>query len=98
MIEYYEPLMQRIIATFRKIDESVEPARLYWGFYFLEAALPHILLEAGTVDRHSHGLCQASELDRILEEAVPFFATGFERLSRDSSGTRGAEFTRQSAS
>lgn len=86
MIEYYEPLMQRIISSFRKIDENVDLAKIHWGFYFIEAALLHILLEAGTVDRHSNGLCRAADLDSILNEAVPFFAAGFERLSRTVSG------------
>lgn len=78
----YDPLLARIISAFGKACPNGSQEKLHWGFYFLESALIHILLEAGNIDRHSAGLCRASDLDRILDNLIPFYAAGFEQINR----------------
>jgi len=79
VLSTYNPLLERIVSAFRTAAPKVDEERLHWAFYFLEAALIHILVEAGIVDRHSNGLCRSSDLEKILAEMVPFFAAGFGR-------------------
>ncbi|MBI1178994.1 MAG: TetR family transcriptional regulator [Alphaproteobacteria bacterium] len=82
VLRTYDPLVRKIVAVFRLSRPEMDEAQLHWAFYFLQAAFIHILVEAGIVDRHSHGLCRSSDLDAILDEMVPFFAAGFDRLAR----------------
>lgn len=80
MWELYDPLLKRIISCFEKACPSAPKARLHWGFYFLESSLIHILLEAGNIDRHSDGLCLASDIDSIVAQISPFFGAAFASL------------------
>ncbi len=82
----YDPLLARIVSAFARACPNAPRERLHWGFYFLESALIHILLEAGNIDRHSDGHCRASDFERILEELVPFYAVAFRNLSVRSGG------------
>lgn len=79
VLELYDPLIESIINAFRRLKPDGDEEQLQWSFYFLEAALIHIHVEAGIVDRHSRGRCLSSDLDTIFERLVPFFAAGFER-------------------
>lgn len=78
--ELFDPLVRAVAGALQRALPEADPVRLHWAFYFFEAAMVHVLTEAGIVDRHSDGRCRASDLKRILEEMVPFFTKGFERL------------------
>lgn len=78
----FDPLLRQFADALLRANPAVDPLRVHWAFYFFEAAMVHILTEAGLVDRHSDGRCRSSDLDRILEEMIPFFAGAFERLPR----------------
>lgn len=78
----YDPLLARIIAAFERACPGASREQVHWGFYFLESALIHILLEPGNIDRHSGGLCRSSDFGRILDEIAPFYAAAFGNLTR----------------
>lgn len=84
ILEQFDPLLERIVAAFARIYPDASEKSLHLGFFVIEAALIHILTEAGIVDRHSGGACSSSDLETILESAIPFFVAGFDRLNGPS--------------
>ena len=81
VLEQFDPLLKRIVAAFARVHPEAEAEMLHWGLFFIEAAFIHILVEAGVVDRHSEGRCRSDDLERILENVIPFFSAGFDRLT-----------------
>lgn len=77
MIGYYDPVTREFMAELRLIYPDADPRRMHWVMYFLQAAILHVLVEAGMVDRQSEGLCSSSDLLTILDEMVALYAAGF---------------------
>lgn len=86
LIEFYDPTVKAFIAQVARAMPGLDEEALNWAFYFYQAAIVHILTQAGLVDRQSGGLCQSTDLDRIAEFMVPYFTAGFEQLARKNSG------------
>jgi len=80
ILEQFDPLLARIVAAFARIYPGASERSLHLGFFLIEAALIHILTEAGIVDRQSGGAYRSSDLETILASAVPFFVAGFDRV------------------
>ena len=64
--EGWATLNRRFVELFDRIYPDCPQKDIYWAYYFLQAAMIHILAEAGVVDAQSDGLCQSSDLDTIL--------------------------------
>lgn len=96
--ELFDPLLKRFVQVFRQARPDVDELRIHWAFYLVEAAMTHILTEAGIVNRHSDGRCRSSDLDRVLDEMVPFFSRGFAGLAggAETGGRAGEAYPRWS--
>lgn len=96
--DLFDPLLRKAADALQRARPDVDPLKVHWAFYFVEAALVHILTEAGLVDRHSDGRCRSSDLDRILEEMIPFFSRGFEALPAEAATSVSSSPARQDGS
>ncbi|WP_341806417.1 TetR/AcrR family transcriptional regulator [Pseudomaricurvus alcaniphilus] len=76
-----DAVVMLFIDELRKILPAMSAEDLHWSFYFYQAAITHVLVESGIVDRQSQGLCKASDLDTIVEKMTRFFSAGFLAMS-----------------
>jgi AcrR family transcriptional regulator len=80
ILENFDPLLRRIVDAFTRVHPNAEISKIHMALFFVEAAFIHILVEAGILDRHSNGLCTSSDLIKIKEDMIPFFAAGFDKV------------------
>jgi AcrR family transcriptional regulator len=80
--EHYEGTVRAFIDSIRSIYPSMNDSDLQWSFYFYQAAITHILVESGIIDRQTDGKCRSSDLDTIVPKLVRFCAAGFRALSQ----------------
>ncbi|RME64538.1 MAG: TetR/AcrR family transcriptional regulator, partial [Alphaproteobacteria bacterium] len=52
---HYDSVVRDFVAQIRRALPHLAAADVHWGFYFLQAAITHALLETGVVDRQSDG-------------------------------------------
>lgn len=77
VISIYDPVTERFINSIRAIFSQADEERIHWCFFLLQSSFIHVVVESGLVDRQSGGLCRSSDLLRLLDEFVPFFAAAF---------------------
>lgn len=78
---HYDSVVREFVAQLQRIFPAMPAADVHWSFYFYQAAITHILIEAGVVDRQSDGLCKSSDLDTIVEKMTRFFAAGLRGMA-----------------
>jgi len=76
--ENYEAVVLSFIEAIRSIYPELSEADLQWSFYFYQAAIAHILIESGVIDRQTNGAFKSSDLDKLLPKLVSFFTAGFQ--------------------
>ncbi|MEZ5656407.1 MAG: TetR family transcriptional regulator [Sphingobium sp.] len=76
----YDALIASYIEVLRTIDPEMDEQDVHWCFFFLQAAITHILVESKMLDRQSGGSLQSSDLDAMIEKLVAFFGAGFRGL------------------
>jgi AcrR family transcriptional regulator len=82
--ENYESVVLSFIEAIRSIYPDMNEADLQWSFYFYQAAIAHILIESGVIDRQTNGAFRSSDLDSLMPKLVSFFAAGFRSAARAS--------------
>jgi AcrR family transcriptional regulator len=80
MARYFDPLIQRLIATLRRVLPSASDADLYWSYQFLSGALTLAFAQTGRIDRLSHGLCRSTDVAAVRARLPQFIAAGFRHL------------------
>ncbi|GAB4141671.1 MAG: TetR/AcrR family transcriptional regulator [Sphingomonadales bacterium] len=78
--EHYDNVVRAYVAQIQRSQPGQDAADMHWGFYFLQTAITHILLETGVADRQSNGLCQTRDVEHVLNHATRFFAAGFRHM------------------
>jgi AcrR family transcriptional regulator len=80
--ENYESVVLSFIDAIRSIYPHMSEADLQWSFYFYQAAIAHILIESGVIDRQTGGVFRSSELEKLMPRLVSFFSAGFLSLMK----------------
>lgn len=80
---HYDSVVREFVNQLQRVFPDMPAADVHWSFYFYQAAITHILIEAGVVDRQSGGLCKSSDLDIIVEKMTRFFAAGLRGMAPD---------------
>lgn len=80
MTQYFDPLVERLIAALREALPDCPLREIYWGYQFLTGALTITFAETGRIDKLSGGLCKSSDLDSVHERLPPFIAAGFKAI------------------
>jgi AcrR family transcriptional regulator len=87
MTQYFDPLVERLIAALRQALPECPLREIYWGYQFLTGALTITFAETGRIDKLSGGLCKSSDLDSVHERLPPYIAAGFRAICALSSTT-----------
>jgi AcrR family transcriptional regulator len=53
---------------------------IYWGYMFLIGSMVQIISATDRIERLSHGLCRADDIEGALRELVPFVSAGLRAL------------------
>src|SRR5579864_7715057 len=80
MTQYFDPLVERLIAALREALPECPLREIYWGYQFLTGALTITLAETGRIDKLSGGLCRSSDLDSVHQRLAPYVAAGFRAI------------------
>ena len=94
MTQYFDPLVERLIAALREALPDCPLREIYWGYQFLTGALTITFAETGRIDKLSGGLCKSSDLDSVHERLPPYVAAGFRAIC----GSKESTFMSKSAS
>jgi AcrR family transcriptional regulator len=87
MTQYFDPLVERLIAALREALPDCPLREVYWGYQFLTGALTITFAETGRIDKLSGGLCASSDLDSVHERLPPFIAAGFRAICGTQTST-----------
>jgi AcrR family transcriptional regulator len=85
--ENYEGIVRSFIESIRAIYPKMAEADLQFSFYFYQAAIVHILVESGIIDRQSNSKIRSSDLDAIVPKLVRFSAAGFRAFAKNRQGS-----------
>ena len=85
---YFDATSQRFVSALGKAVPRLSRAELYWRFHFLLGALYYSMINPSRIAHLSDGLCDASDVEAVLTQMVPFIAAGFRAPSLDR-GSRG---------
>jgi AcrR family transcriptional regulator len=88
MTQYFDPLVERLIAALREALPDCPLREIYWGYQFLTGALTITFAETGRIDKLSGGLCNSSDLDSVHERLPPYVAAGFRAICGARGSTR----------
>jgi AcrR family transcriptional regulator len=91
MTQYFDPLVERLIAALREALPECPLREIYWGYQFLTGALTITFAETGRIDKLSGGLCKSTDLDSVHERLPPYIAAGFRAICTPSKSTYSAE-------
>jgi AcrR family transcriptional regulator len=80
MTQYFDPLVERLIAALREALPGCPLREIYWGYQFLTGALTITFAETGRIDKLSGGLCKSSDLDSVHERLPIYVAAGFRAI------------------
>ncbi|GLR68595.1 TetR family transcriptional regulator [Acidocella aquatica] len=74
---HYDSLIQSFVKALAAIHPEIAPLDVQWGFFFYQAAITHILVESGMLERQSGGALGSGDFAAMVERIVPFFSAGF---------------------
>ena len=97
MTQYFDPLVERLIAALREALPDCPLREIYWGYQFLTGALTITFAETGRIDKLSGGLCNSSDLDSVHERLPPYVAAGFRAICAAKEPIPAAEKTMEDA-
>lgn len=80
MTEYFNPFVQRFIATLREVLPNADEAALFWGYQFMSGALTLTFADTGRMDQLSGGVAHSADAAKGYDHMIPFIAAGFRRI------------------
>lgn len=79
----FDQVIEGFLQALQEIHPEMDEPDVHWCFFFLQAAITHILIESTMVDRQSHGKIHVSDLDLIAQKLQVFFSAGFTGFGTD---------------
>lgn len=76
------PITQIFVDKLRGVYPDMGERRFHAALYAMEAALIFMVQDPGFLDALSCGQHRAAEIDRIVDDLVPFFAGGLHTIAR----------------
>jgi AcrR family transcriptional regulator len=75
--KYFDGTSARFVAALARALPALSHAELYWRFHFLLGALYYTMINPNRIDHLSNGVCDASDVNAVMAQMVPFVAAGF---------------------
>jgi AcrR family transcriptional regulator len=75
--QHYDSLIRAFVKALAAIHPEIALLDVQWGFFFYQAAITHILVESGMLERQSDGALRSGDFAAMVERIVPFFSAGF---------------------
>jgi AcrR family transcriptional regulator len=75
--KYFDATSSRFIAAFENALPHLSRAEVFWRFHFLLGALYFTMINPARIGHLSQGLCDATDLEAVMREMVPFVTAGF---------------------
>jgi len=76
MTRFFDPVIQRLLQSLRKLMPDAREDDLYWCYHFLSGALTLSLSVTGRIDRLSRGVCDSADFEAISARLGRFAAGG----------------------
>lgn len=85
---YFDATSQRFVGALARALPHLSRAELYWRFHFFLGAIYYSMINPSRIAHLSDGLSDASDVEAVLAQMVPFIAAGFRApgLDRASRG------------
>jgi AcrR family transcriptional regulator len=80
--EFFDPVIQHLIAMLRKALPEARDEDLYWSYHFISGAQTLAVADTGRIDTLSGGLCRSSDFTAIRKRFAFFLAVGTSELCR----------------
>lgn len=84
MARSFDPVVDRLMATLRRVLPKARDEDLFWCYHLLSGALTLTLSETGRIDRLSKNACRSSDLEAIEPRMVAYCAAGFRKVCERS--------------
>jgi AcrR family transcriptional regulator len=75
--KYFDTTSTRFVAALARALPHLSHAEVFWRFHFLLGALYYTMINPGRIEHLSNGFCDASDVDAVMTQMVPFLAAGF---------------------
>lgn len=75
--KYFDTTSTRFVAALARALPHLSHAEVFWRFHFLLGALYYTMINPGRIEHLSNGICDASDVDAVMTQMVPFLAAGF---------------------
>lgn len=75
--KYFDTTSTRFVAALARALPHLTHAEVFWRFHFLLGALYYTMINPGRIEHLSNGICDASDVDAVMTQMVPFLAAGF---------------------
>jgi AcrR family transcriptional regulator len=76
MTRFFDPVIQRLAKSLRRVAPGIREDDLYWSYHFLSGALTLSLSVTGRIDRLSGGVCDSADFGAISARLARFAAGG----------------------
>jgi AcrR family transcriptional regulator len=74
--EQFSVVMSRYTAALQRVLPELPAEELYWRLHFLHGVMGHAMCGSAKLKILSGGLCEASDVETLLQRMVPFLAAG----------------------
>ncbi len=75
--KHFDATSRRFVAALAHCLPHLSQAEVFWRFDFLLGALYYTMATPGRIEHLSDGLCDATDIDTVIMQMVPFLAAGF---------------------
>lgn len=75
--KHFDTTSARFVAALARALPQLSHAEVFWRFHFLLGALYYTMINPGRIEHLSNGFCDASDVDAVMTQMVPFLAAGF---------------------
>ncbi|HTZ78478.1 MAG TPA: TetR/AcrR family transcriptional regulator [Stellaceae bacterium] len=86
--KYFDRTSIRFITALARALPHLSQAEVFWRFNFLLGTLYYTMVNPARIEHLSSGLCDATDVDAVLAQMVPYAAAGFRAPGLANSGPR----------
>ena len=86
--KYFDATSHRFATALARALPHLSQAEVFWRFNFLLGTLYYTMVNPTRIEHLSKGLCDATDVDTVLAQMVPYVAAGFRAPSVPSGASK----------